>query len=217
MTNQSKWLISAYAIFYAAAFWFRSTTNSRRTSNGNCSTHSGASVLITEYPIWRQLERGSGPLCSNKCHDHSGHRSAHRTPILPVLIAGKSFASSGEPAFVPRTRKDVACIVYSSGTGGRPKGCMMTHENYLEQCVALTSLYPFAPGIRYLSILPTNHAIDFMVGFFGPVHLRRNRRASAHAAPGICARSVFKIQNHLRQPRSARPEKSAERFAGALR
>ena len=44
----------------------------------------------------------------------------------------------------------------------------MTHGNYLEQCVALTSLYPFAPGFRYLSILPTNHAIDFMVGFFGP-------------------------------------------------
>jgi long-chain acyl-CoA synthetase len=59
---------------------------------------------------------------------------------------------------------------------------MLTHENYLEQCVALTSLYPFAPGMRYLSILPTNHAIDFMVGFFGPfvcgaavVHLRTLR------------------------------------------
>jgi long-chain acyl-CoA synthetase len=58
----------------------------------------------------------------------------------------------------------------------------MTHENYLEQCVALTSLYPFWPGVRYLSILPTNHAIDFMVGFFGPftcgaavVHLRTLR------------------------------------------
>src|SRR6202022_818437 len=49
-------------------------------------------------------------------------------------------------------------------------------------CIALTSLYPFAPGMRYLSILPTNHAIDFMVGFFGPficgaavVHLRTLR------------------------------------------
>jgi long-chain acyl-CoA synthetase len=58
----------------------------------------------------------------------------------------------------------------------------MTHENYLEQCIALTSIYPFWPGVRYLSILPTNHAIDFMVGFFGPficgacvVHLRTLR------------------------------------------
>jgi long-chain acyl-CoA synthetase len=58
----------------------------------------------------------------------------------------------------------------------------MTHQNYLEQCRALTSIYPFWPGVRYLSILPTNHAIDFMVGFFGPfvcgaavVHLRTLR------------------------------------------
>jgi long-chain acyl-CoA synthetase len=62
----------------------------------------------------------------------------------------------------------VACIVYSSGTGGRPKGCVLTHENYLEQCRALTAWYPFWPGVRYLSILPTNHAVDFMVGFIGP-------------------------------------------------
>ena len=72
--------------------------------------------------------------------------------------------------------------MYSSGTGGRPKGCVLTHENYLEQCKALISLYPFWPGVRYLSILPTNHAIDFMVGFIGPfvcgacvVHLRTLR------------------------------------------
>jgi long-chain acyl-CoA synthetase len=81
-----------------------------------------------------------------------------------------------------RKRDDVACIVYSSGTGGRPKGCVLTHENYLEQCRSLTAWYPFWPGVRYLSILPTNHAIDFMVGFIGPfvcgacvVHLRTLR------------------------------------------
>jgi long-chain acyl-CoA synthetase len=76
----------------------------------------------------------------------------------------------------------LAAIVYSSGTGGRPKGCVLTHENYLEQCQSLISLFPFWPGVRYLSILPTNHAIDFMVGFIGPficgatvVHLRTLR------------------------------------------
>jgi long-chain acyl-CoA synthetase len=89
---------------------------------------------------------------------------------------------TGAPDFVPRKRSDWACIVYSSGTGGRPKGCVLTHDNYLEQCKSLTALYPFWPGVRYLSILPTNHAIDFMVGFIGPfvcgatvVHLRTLR------------------------------------------
>ena len=101
---------------------------------------------------------------------------------MPTLQRWEEFRAAGEPALVPRERKDIASIVYSSGTGGQPKGCLMTHDNYLEQCVALTSLYPFWPGVRYLSILPTNHAIDFMVGFFGPftcgaavVHLRTLR------------------------------------------
>jgi long-chain acyl-CoA synthetase len=94
----------------------------------------------------------------------------------------EDFRRKGQPTLVPRQKDDVACIVYSSGTGGRPKGCVLTHENYLEQCKALTAWYPFWPGVRYLSILPTNHAIDFMVGFIGPfvcgacvVHLRTLR------------------------------------------
>jgi len=94
----------------------------------------------------------------------------------------EDFHRKGEPIFVDRQRQDVAAIVYSSGTGGRPKGCVLTHENYLEQCTSLTAWYPFWPGVRYLSILPTNHAIDFMVGFLGPfvcgacvVHLRTLR------------------------------------------
>ena len=94
----------------------------------------------------------------------------------------EEFRRKGDPEFVSRQGEDVACIVYSSGTGGRPKGCVLTHENYLEQCKSLTAWYPFWPGVRYLSILPTNHAIDFMVGFIGPfvcgacvVHLRTLR------------------------------------------
>ncbi|MCX7807760.1 MAG: AMP-binding protein, partial [Deltaproteobacteria bacterium] len=62
-----------------------------------------------------------------------------------------------------------ATIVYSSGTGGRPKGCMLSHGAYLSQLEALMALYPLRPGHRVLSILPTNHAIDFMVGFIGPL------------------------------------------------
>jgi long-chain acyl-CoA synthetase len=181
MTNQSKWLISAYAIFFAGGVLVPLDYKLTPDEQWQLLVHSGANVLITEYPIWRQLSAAAG-------------RSAAadlRTVLVTEAPANadlggarrwEEFRGSGEPSFVSRTRKDVACIVYSSGTGGRPKGCMMTHENYLEQCVALTSIYPFAPGVRYLSILPTNHAIDFMVGFFGPficgaavVHLRTLR------------------------------------------
>ena len=181
MTNQSKWLISAYAIFFTGGVLIPLDYKLTPDEQWQLLKHSGAKVLVTEYPMWRQLGVASGRTAASN--------------VLTVLVteappnadlAGaqrwEEFRGDAGPSFVPRTRRDLASIVYSSGTGGRPKGCMMTHENYLEQCVALTSIYPFWPGVRYLSILPTNHAIDFMVGFFGPficgaavVHLRALR------------------------------------------
>ncbi len=181
MTNQSKWLISAYAIFFAGGVLVPLDYKLTPEEQWQLLKHSDSAVLITEYPIWRQLSASAGRAAATNV------RTVLVTEAPPNAdLAGaqrwEEFCGSGEPSFVARKRSDTACIVYSSGTGGRPKGCMMTHENYLEQCVALTSIYPFWPGLRYLSILPTNHAIDFMVGFFGPftcgatvVHLRTLR------------------------------------------
>ncbi|MGB2897861.1 MAG: AMP-binding protein [Candidatus Acidiferrum sp.] len=181
MTNQSKWLISAYAIFFAGGTLVPLDYKLTPDEQWQLLKHSGASVLITEYPIWRQLSTSAGRAAAANVRTILV-TEAPANAELSGALRWEDFHGAGEPRFVPRVRKDTACIVYSSGTGGRPKGCMMTHENYLEQCVALTSLYPFWPGVRYLSILPTNHAIDFMVGFFGPftcgaavVHLRTLR------------------------------------------
>jgi long-chain acyl-CoA synthetase len=181
MTNQSKWLISAYAIFFTGGTLVPLDYKLTPEEQWELLKHSGASMLITEYPIWRQLSVAAGGAAATNLRTIL----VTEAPANADLVGARrweEFRGEGEPVFAPRERKDTACIVYSSGTGGRPKGCMMMHENYLEQCVALTSLYPFWPGVRYLSILPTNHAIDFMVGFFGPftcgatvVHLRTLR------------------------------------------
>jgi long-chain acyl-CoA synthetase len=180
MTNQSRWLISAYAIFFRGGVLVPLDYKLTLDEQWQLLKHSGASVLVTEYPIWRQLGASGGRASANV--QTVLVTEAPPKAELAGALRWEEFRATGEPVLVPRARKDTACIVYSSGTGGRHKGCMMTHENYLEQCVALTSLYPFWPGVRYLSILPTNHAIDFMVGFLGPftcgaavVHLRTLR------------------------------------------
>jgi long-chain acyl-CoA synthetase len=182
MTNQSKWLISAYAIFFCGGVLVPLDYKLTPDEQWQLLAHSSASVLITEYPIWRQLAVSNGRSASTNLKSIYVTEAPANADLSGALRWENALDATAEPAFAPRSRNDVATIVYSSGTGGRPKGCIMTHENYLEQCVALTSLYPFAPGFRYLSILPTNHAIDFMVGFFGPficgaavVHLRTLR------------------------------------------
>src|SRR5215469_2660769 len=180
MTNQSKWLISAYAIFYCGGVLVPLDYKLTANEHLQLLTHSKAKVLIVEYHLWRAI------MTSPDFQKITTKIVLVTEAPLGADLAGafrwEDFKRKGAPDFVMRQKDDVACIVYSSGTGGRPKGCVLTHENYLEQCRSLTAWYPFWPGVRYLSILPTNHAIDFMVGFIGPfvcgacvVHLRTLR------------------------------------------
>ncbi|MGB6482332.1 MAG: AMP-binding protein [Candidatus Acidiferrales bacterium] len=180
MTNQSKWLISAYAIFHCGGVLIPLDYKLTAREHLQLLAHSKTQFLIVEYHLWRAITQAPG-------HADLRVKTVVVTEAPPnaELHGAKRWEEFGDdraPVFIERQRKDWACIVYSSGTGGRPKGCVMTHENYLEQCTALTSLFPFWPGTCYLSILPTNHAIDFMVGFIGPfvcgaavVHLRTLR------------------------------------------
>jgi len=180
MTNQSKWLISAYAVFYRGGVLVPLDYKLTAAEHLQLLAHCKAKFLIVEYHLWRALTQ------SPEFKSHKLKKVLVTEAPLKADLAGayrwEEFRRKGEPGFVARQREDVVCIVYSSGTGGRPKGCVLTHDNYLEQCKSLTAWYPFWPGVRYLSILPTNHAIDFMVGFIGPfvcgacvVHLRTLR------------------------------------------
>jgi len=180
MTNQSKWLISAYAIFYCGGVLVPLDYKLTAAEHLQLLAHSKAKVLVIEYHLWRAIM--ADPAFQNIATKIVLVTEAPLGVDLAGAFRWEDFKRKGAPDFVMRQKDDVACIVYSSGTGGRPKGCVLTHENYLEQCRSLTAWYPFWPGVRYLSILPTNHAIDFMVGFIGPfmcgacvVHLRTLR------------------------------------------
>ena len=180
MTNQSKWLISAYAIFYVGGILVPLDYKLTAAEHLQLLAHSKSNVLVVEYYLWHAIMQS--PEFKTLKVGTVLVTEAPASAELASAFRWEEFRRKGEPVFAARRREDVACIVYSSGTGGRPKGCVLTHENYLEQCTSLTAWYPFWPGVRYLSILPTNHAIDFMVGFIGPfvcgacvVHLRTLR------------------------------------------
>jgi len=180
LSNQSKWLISAYAIFYVGGILVPLDYKQSAAEHLQLLAHCKAKFVVIEYYLWRAImqspefkDQRLQTVLVTEAPPGAELASAHRW---------EDFRHKGDAVFVPRQRQDAACIVYSSGTGGNPKGCVLTHENYLEQCKALIAWYPFSPGVRYLSILPTNHAIDFMVGFIGPfvcgacvIHLRTLR------------------------------------------
>ena len=180
MTNQSKWLISAYSVFFTGGILVPLDYKLSPAEHLQLLAHSKAQLLFIEYPLWRAITQAPA------FHQHQLRTilvtEAPPNADLAGALRWEEFHAPHEPEFRQRTRKDVACIVYSSGTGGHPRGCVLTHDNYLEQCAAVTPVFPFWPGARYLSIIPTNHAIDFMGGFIMPftggatvVHLRTLR------------------------------------------
>jgi long-chain acyl-CoA synthetase len=180
MTNQSKWLISAYSVFFCGGVLVPLDYKLTAAEHLQLLAHSKARFLVVEYYLWRAITQA--PAFPKLTTEIVLVTEAPAGADLRGAYRWEEFRRKGEPKLVLREREDTACIVYSSGTGGRPKGCVLTHDNYLEQCRSLTEWYPFWPGVRYLSILPTNHAIDFMVGFIGPfvcgacvVHLRTLR------------------------------------------
>ena len=184
MANGSRWLIAAAAITRVGGVILPLDARAEPDEQAALLSHSGSTVLLADGPVWRRLKKielpsalrqvvVDGPLdvlperhAEVQCADWDAYVSAERAA----------------PPIVLRNRDDLAAVVYSSGTGGRPKGCMLTHGNYLSQVETLANLYPMQEDDVYLSVLPTNHALDFMCGFLVPllcgasvVHLRTLR------------------------------------------
>src|SRR5260370_30271392 len=76
MSNQSKWLISAYAVFYCGGVLVPLDYKLTSAEHLALVRHSKSSVLIVEYPIWRALSQS----------DFSGTRA--ETILVPETPAG---------------------------------------------------------------------------------------------------------------------------------
>ena len=63
----------------------------------------------------------------------------------------------------PSAVDDVACILYTSGTTGRPKGAMLSHGNLSSNVAALTEAWQFSADDVLLHTLPLFHAHGLFV------------------------------------------------------
>ncbi|SCA55342.1 AMP-dependent synthetase and ligase [Candidatus Terasakiella magnetica] len=68
---------------------------------------------------------------------------------------------------------DTACIIYTSGTGGTPKGVMLAHRSILHNCQGATKLLK-SIGLEdetFLSFLPLSHSYEHTAGLMWPIYL----------------------------------------------
>lgn len=91
-------------------------------------------------------------------NDHSLKSMAEFLPEAARLQS----ALSAEPA-------DLATIVYTSGTTGRPKGVMLSHYNILSNAHASLDIIAVRGDDLLLSFLPLSHTFERTLGYYLPI------------------------------------------------
>lgn len=75
----------------------------------------------------------------------------------------------GTPAVGRHRADDLATLVYTSGTTGRPKGVMLSHRNILANVWAGLAAVEVKPEDRFLSFLPLSHMLERTIGYYVPL------------------------------------------------
>ncbi|MEW2500020.1 AMP-binding protein [Amycolatopsis sp. NPDC047767] len=117
---------------------------------------SGATVIVTDDTLGARVPAAL----------------ADRIVTADLLTAEPGAAEDVDPATLPgcaRAPHDVAHLLYTSGTTGRPKGAMHTHANLLFNARTVRELLGAAANERTLIAAPMFHAtgtVSQFIGFF---------------------------------------------------
>ncbi len=125
----------------------------------------------------------------------------------------------------------MACLLYTSGTGGSPRGVMLPHRAILANCAALAEIVAPLRLRRqaYLSLLPSSHSFEHTVGLFlfpslglevvygrGIEHLAADLLAVRPAVITLVPRLLDAVRGRILTQRAAQPAWRRALFDAAL-
>jgi long-chain acyl-CoA synthetase len=92
-------------------------------------------------------------------------------PAAPGDACWADLEPAGEPVLPSLDpAQDLAAILYTSGTTGRPKGAMLTHRNLIANTRSVMGALDLQPGAdRLLVVLPMFHSFAATVGMLTPL------------------------------------------------
>ncbi|MFO1056058.1 MAG: long-chain fatty acid--CoA ligase [Dongiaceae bacterium] len=176
--NRPEWLIADLAIMTLGAIAVPTFTTNTVADHRHILSHSGARAAVV----------GGGAVARRVLE------AAAELPELAVAIAMDAVEPvAGAPQRLLRwaelggaapaldlaaclarlRREDTSCFIYTSGTGGTPKGVMLTHGSILANCDGAHHLLrEFGLGEEvFLSFLPLSHSYEHTAGQFFPILL----------------------------------------------
>ena len=176
--NRPEWQIADLAIMSIGAISVPAYTTSTTSDYIHIINHSEARcIIISSHSL--ALKALPAVVKSSKCknlikidNDKNNYNEPVNITSWNTLV--KEYNDDKpidfEEEAKTQQRKDTACIIYTSGTGGHPKGVMLSHGAMLTNCTGakelLKNLIKDLKEIRFLSWLPLSHSYEHTLQFF---------------------------------------------------
>ena len=176
--NRPEWQIADLAIMSIGAISVPAYTTSTTSDYSHIINHSEARcIIISSHSL--ALKALPAVAESSKCknvikidNDKNNYNEPVNITSWNTLIKENNDDKliDFEEEAKTQQRKDTACIIYTSGTGGNPKGVMLSHGAMLTNCTGakelLKNLIKDLKEIRFLSWLPLSHSYEHTLQFF---------------------------------------------------
>jgi long-chain acyl-CoA synthetase len=179
--NRPEWLIADLGIMAAGCVTVPTYTTNTTRDHQHILANSGASAVIVST---QKLARNLLPavLFASECRHVISIDDiiTGQSPDIAEfhhwadLVAGHSDLGAVEQRTAGVGRDDLACIIYTSGTGGAPRGVMQHHGMILHNLEGCTDIIATDFGWDneiFLSFLPASHAYEHSGGQLFPVAL----------------------------------------------
>ncbi|MFZ5746455.1 MAG: AMP-dependent synthetase/ligase [Pseudomonadota bacterium] len=178
--NRPEWCISDLAIMAAGCVTVPTYTTNTERDHQHIIENSGAcAIIVSNAKLARTLLpaalRSSSARMVIGIDDlragQSGSMEFHDWKTLIAANPANTLQVSRQAEF---KRGDLACIIYTSGTGGAPRGVMQHHGAILHNCEGCVSLISEDFGWDeeiFLSFLPLSHAYEHTGGQHFPIAL----------------------------------------------